>query len=321
MRLPHIPTGVWGSRGLQRIAFGTLLFVCVLAGSLSPGMQAQTRLATAGVYSASQAQRGAADYKANCAQCHGAALEGLAGPPLAGADFLNIWKSQPLSELYSKIHVTMPLDRPGTLMPGQTAGLVAYILQANKFPAGTAELPSDEPALKLIALAPAVETAAPRAAASAVSFPAVGTLNQVMRGILFPSSNVLFDVQTQDPSAAEKAGAKAGAAATSVRYGNVYGPWITVDVAAISIAESAPLLMTPGRRCENGKPVPVDRADWQTYVQGLVEAGRAAYRASQSRSQDAVSEATNQIADSCANCHRVYRDVANPAMRCTPPAP
>ena len=284
-------------------------------------MAAQSRLATAGVYSAAQAQRGAADYKAGCARCHGAQLEGLAGPPLAGADFLNIWKGRTLSDLYSKVHVTMPLDKPGALTPTQSAGLVAYILQGNDFPAGSADLPADEATLKLIALGPAGDPAPTRAAAATLSFPAVGTLNQVMRGILFPSSNVLFDVQTQNPGEAEKAGAKSAAATTSVRYGNVYGPWITVDVAAISIAESAPLLMTPGRRCENGKPVPVDRADWQMYVQGLVEAGRVAYKASQSRSQDAVSEATNQIADSCANCHRVYRDVANPAMRCVPPTP
>ena len=37
-----------------------------------------------------------------------------------------------------------------------------------------------------------------------MSFPAAGNLNQVMRGILFPSSNVLFDVQTQDPGRAQQ---------------------------------------------------------------------------------------------------------------------
>ena len=72
--------------------------------------------------------------------------------------------------------------------------------------------------------------------------------------------------------------------------------------AAISIAEIGPLLMAPGRRCENGKPVPVDRADWQQYVQGLVDVGRAAYRASQTRSRKAVSDVTNQI--SRAHCGR-----------------
>jgi hypothetical protein len=79
------------------------------------------------------------------------------------------------------------------------------------------------------------------------------------------------------------------------------------------------MLMLPGRRCENGKPVPVDRADWQRYVQGLVEVGRAAYKASQSRNIEAVSAVTNDVSDACANCHRIYRDVASNAMRCTPP--
>jgi hypothetical protein len=140
----------------------------------------------------------------------------------------------------------------------------------------------------------------------------------VMRGVLFPSSNVLFDVHTQDPGA-RKAGARAEAGTTTARYGDVYEPWQVVDAAAIAIAESGPTLMTPGRRCENGKPVPVDRADWQKYVQELVETGRAAYKASQSRNVEAVIEVGNQLSDACANCHRVYRDVATAAMRCTAP--
>jgi hypothetical protein len=52
--------------------------------------------------------------------------------------------------------------------------------------------------------------------------------------------------------------------------------------------------------------------------QGLVNAGREAYRASQTRNQEAVSDATNVLSDACANCHRVYRDVPSAAMRCTP---
>ena len=85
------------------------------------------------------------------------------------------------------------------------------------------------------------------------------------------------------------------AATTSTRYGDVYSPWQVVDAAAISIAEIGPRADAAGRRCENGKPVPVDRADWKQYVQGVVDAGRAAYRASQTRSQDAVSDATNSF--------------------------
>jgi len=247
-------------------------------------------------------------------------LEGMAGPPLAGDVFLEPRDKQPVSDLFDKIHNTMPADAPGTLEPQQVADLVAFILQANTFPAGRAELGTDAGALKQIALVAANAVPAVAVAGPAASFPVTGTLNQVMRGILFPSSNVLFDVQTQDPGAGSKGGtARGDATTTSTRYGNVYAPWMVVDAAAISIAEIGPVLMQSGRRCENGKPVPVDRADWKQYVQGVVEAGRAAYRASQTRNQDMVSEATNVISDACANCHRVYRDVPSAAMRCTPP--
>jgi hypothetical protein len=106
----------------------------------------------------------------------------------------------------------------------------------------------------------------------------------------------------------------------------IYSGWELVDYAAIAIAESAPLLLMPDRRCENGKPVPVDRPDWIEFTAELAEAGKAAYRASQSRDRDAVSEVTNRIADACLRCHEVYRDKpggsaadpSNKVARCVP---
>jgi mono/diheme cytochrome c family protein len=290
--------------------------VCAVTQSSSPRVYArQTRTAKDGVYTSTQANRGEAVYQMRCAACHGATLAGEAGPPLAGESFLGIWDKPPLSELFDKIHNTMPADTPGTLTRPQVADVLAYVLQANRFPAGSVELDAGEAALRQISLASAA-TGASAAAAPNTSFPVTGNLNQVMRGILFPSSNVLFDVQTRDPGAR-----RTGADATTIigRYSDVYDPWILVDVAAISLAESGPLLMTPGRRCENGKPVPVDRTDWQQYVRGLVDIGRAAYRASQTRNQAAVSDITTQVSDACANCHRAYRDRRSAAMRCTAP--
>jgi mono/diheme cytochrome c family protein len=296
------------------------LGIAALAVAASVSVRAQQpRTVKDGVYTAAQAMRGQAVFEMHCAACHGDMLEGLVGPPLAGDDFLAERDQQPVSDLFAKIHATMPADAPGSLEPQQVADVIAFILRANKFPAGGAELPTADTALKSIAFVGPNAAPARAAAGPAPTFPVTGTLNQVMRGILFPSSNVLFDVQTRDPSAGPKGGVAIGdATTTSTRYGDVYSPWQIVDAAAISIAEIGPVLMQPGRRCENGKPVPVDRDDWKQYVQGVVEAGRAAYRASQTRSQDAVSDATNTISDACANCHRVYRDVASAAMRCTP---
>jgi cytochrome c556 len=69
----------------------------------------------------------------------------------------------------------------------------------------------------------------------------------------------------------------------------------------------------------------VSRADWIQFTNEMADAGRAAYKASQSRNRDAVIEATNVIADACLRCHEVYRDKpggtevdpSNKAARCS----
>ena len=272
-----------------------------------------------GVYTDGQAARGQATYSAQCAACHGATLGGGLAPPLTGAAFLRVWDTRPLIDLVDKIQKTMPAASPGTLSRPQATDLAAYLLKANAFRAGAAELPPDDAARQIALVAP--PGAAPAAA------PPPGNLAQVMRGILFPSSNLIFNVQNQDPGA-QKMGWQPG----DTPFGwadwgaGIYSGWELVDYAAIAMTESAPLLLTPGRRCENGRPVPVERADWIQFTREMADAGRAAYRASQSRDRDAVSEVTNAVADACLRCHEVYRDKpggstadpSNKAARCVP---
>ncbi|MEO8049122.1 MAG: hypothetical protein ABI833_01785, partial [Acidobacteriota bacterium] len=88
----------------------------------------------------------------------------------------------------------------------------------------------------------------------------------------------------------------------------IYGGWLAVDQAAVAITETAPLLLTPGRRCQNGRPVPVDRADWKQYVRELAEVGKLAHRASQARDFEGFGDISEKLSDACANCHKVYRD-------------
>jgi S-disulfanyl-L-cysteine oxidoreductase SoxD len=104
-----------------------------------------------GVYSADQAQRGKTSYGTLCSSCHGPDLAGSGPmPPLSGDDFIGNWSGQPLASLFTKIQTTMPATQPGSLTHEQTADIVAYILSANKFPAGKADLPSDADSLKKI---------------------------------------------------------------------------------------------------------------------------------------------------------------------------
>ena len=320
-----------GTTGYGRSSWGTgvcLVGAIVFAGggaSWTAQAQAQNTVKD-GVYTAAQATRGQAVYRERCGACHGDTLTGALAPPLVGVPFLAAWET--VSDLVGKIRNTMPASAPGSLTPAQTMDVTAFMLQSNGFPAGGSVLTSDDSLKRMSIVAPAGSApAAPAAKAPAAiltGLPA-GNMAQVMRGILFPSSNMIFNVQSYDPG--EKKGAyEPGTTGFSwVDWGaGIYSGWELIDYAAISVAESAPLMLTPGRRCENGRPVPVQNADWITFTQALVEAGKAAYRASQSRNREAVSEATNQLADSCLNCHVVYRDKpggtdldpSNKAARC-----
>jgi hypothetical protein len=268
----------------------------------------QTRTANDRIYTEAQAARGRTLYAQKCSKCHGDNLQGRNAPALTGDAFIAIWGPQQVSELAAKIRNTMPADDQGKLKPAEASDLVAYLLQTGKFPAGQNELASDEAALKSITITAAKQQAA-AAASQGPAFPAFGNLAQVMRGIFFPSSNIIFNVQLHDPADAPKtAPTDAGAFSWTAWGSDIYPGWQMIDYAAVAIAESAPMMLSPGRRCENGKPVPVDRPDWIKFTQELAEAGRAAYRASQTRNQQVVSDVTNQLADSCLHCHQVYRD-------------
>jgi glucose dehydrogenase/mono/diheme cytochrome c family protein len=91
-------------------------------------------------YSADQAAQGKTLFAQKCALCHGAKLQGGAGPPLAGSQFFLRYSGKPLSALWSTVHTQMPLNAPGTLSTQQSLAVVAYILQKNGFPAGASPI-------------------------------------------------------------------------------------------------------------------------------------------------------------------------------------
>ena len=292
-------------RGAGRRPRAATLCAGALAGAFVLTGYAQSQTLAEGVYSVGQAVRGQQIYEAQCTTCHGDALEGSVGPPLAGDGFLSIWSARPVVDLVDKIQNTMPLEAPAPLSRKQSIDLAAYILRTGGFPTGEAEL--TDARLPGIAL-PTASTSAASASGGDLSLAPIANLAQLMRAIAFPNSNVIFNVQLQDPGAQPRP--QPGARPFDyVEWGaTVYPGWQAIDLAALALAESTPLFLAPGRRCENGRPVPVDRTDWRQYTEALVEAGRAAYRASQSRSVDAVIEVAYQLNDACDNCHKVYRD-------------
>jgi mono/diheme cytochrome c family protein len=292
-----------------RFTVGVAVFTCAFAGAFSSTGQArQARTVAQGVYSGEQAKRGQQVFQAQCAACHGDTLEGIVGPPLTGDAFLGVWNGRPVADLVDKIQQTMPPQAPGTISRPQAIDISAYILQVGKFPAGQAELTAA--ALPQVTFPAARAAAAPAAgaAAGAPSLAPSANLAQLMRGITFPNANIIFNVQIKDPGNQPKA-QPAASPFDYVNWGaTVYPGWQAVDQAALALTESTPLFLLPGRRCENGRPAPVDRADYKQYTQALVDVSRLVYKAAQTRNQDMVIEAAERLNDTCANCHKVYRD-------------
>lgn len=154
-----IGNGFRAKRGYMK-RYGVKTGTGLLVGTLVLGMcvaqrpaSAQGKSTTDGVYTDAQATRGAELSTAQCAVCHGAKLEGSdIGPGLAGQDFKLTWSGRSLFELFDKIKSTMPANAPGDLTPAQTTDLVAFILKANEYPTGAADLANDKAALEQIKL-------------------------------------------------------------------------------------------------------------------------------------------------------------------------
>ncbi|HEX3551539.1 MAG TPA: cytochrome c [Candidatus Elarobacter sp.] len=108
-------------------------------------------------FTAAQAKAGAAVYRTSCVQCHGADLQGAAGPSVAGTDFLqtaqrNKWT---LADMRTTVFENMPFSNPGSLTPAQYANVMAFLLASNCYAAGTTPFPTRaSPSLARIKLGP-----------------------------------------------------------------------------------------------------------------------------------------------------------------------
>jgi Cytochrome c len=105
-------------------------------------VRAQQRTVWDGVFTEEQATRGEALYGEHCGKCHGATLQGNGegALPLTGATFKSTWNGVAMGAMFDRVRLSMPQDKPATMTRQQVADLLAFILRANKFPAGTSEL-------------------------------------------------------------------------------------------------------------------------------------------------------------------------------------
>lgn len=154
---------------------------------------------------------------------------------------------------------------------------------------------------------------APGAATTPSALRAPATLAQLMKGTLYPASNVVFAAQDQNPADVPRA--KDPNMATDLLTSS-YGKWEAVENSALAIAEVANLLALPGRKCANGLDVPLANADWVKFVQQLRDAGMTAYAAAQTKNQDKITDAADVMTTACKNCHDKYRDRRKLEDRC-----
>lgn len=107
-----------------------------------PTSAAKTAAGGGPAFTSAQAGQGQQVYVGQCQSCHGANLQGVAGPALMGNGFLAKWANgqHPLGDLYSVISKQMPLTAPGSLSQKQYLDVTAYILSRNGYQASNKAL-------------------------------------------------------------------------------------------------------------------------------------------------------------------------------------
>ena len=160
------------------------LLGAVLVSGLSSAALAQ---APEGYFTKEQAANGAALFSANCAQCHGAQLQGDEAPALKGKDVMGSWITA--QGIYDYFSVAMPPSNPGGLGNSAYIEILSHILSTNGAVAGSRALAlADLPKIELVkataggsapAAAPANAAAAPAAPKLPQAFTAGKTLPTV----------------------------------------------------------------------------------------------------------------------------------------------
>jgi hypothetical protein len=115
--------------------------------------------------------------------------------------------------------------------------------------------------------------------AQAPGYQAVGTMSQLMIDVIYPTSDAIFYIERTPPK-------------TEV-------DWERVRQNALTLAESANLLMLPSRARDNEK--------WMADAKLLLDVGKTAYRAAIAKDMQAIVALNDSLNDACVTCHMDYR--------------
>jgi hypothetical protein len=124
-----------------------------------------------------------------------------------------------------------------------------------------------------------IASSAPAQPAAPATAAPVGTMSDLMVKIIYPASDAIFYITTRTPT-------------TEAEWGELQGK-------ALAVAESANLLMMPGRARDQDR--------WMQDAKLLLDAGRAAYRAARAKDVPGLDALNDQLYTSCTSCHQHYR--------------
>src|SRR5262245_50408516 len=107
----------------------------------------------------------------------------------------------------------------------------------------------------------------------------VGTMSDLMVKIIYPASDAIFYITTRTPTSESE--------------------WNDLQGKALAVAESANLLMMPGRARDQDR--------WMSDAKLMLDAGRAAYRAARAKDVAGLEAVNDALYTSCTSCHQHYR--------------
>ncbi len=117
------------------------------------------------------------------------------------------------------------------------------------------------------------------AMAQAPTYQPVGTVRQLMLGIVKPTSDIIFGVAGQAPKDDKE--------------------WTAVQNSALMLAETGNLLLLPGRAKDtNGV--------WRKNAKVLLAAGTLAFKAANAKDANALTDIGDKIDEACEGCHAQY---------------
>ena len=160
---------------------------------------------------------------------------------------------------------------------------------------------------------PAPET---KPAAAATTMVPVGTVKDVMKGIVDPTSKAIWDA----------VGTESGKNGIVEKAPKTDEEWAVIQNSALNLAEAANLLKIPGRKMAlpqeaNSKTAPdapeltpaqieekvnKDRAAWEQKADALQQTATKAIAAAKAHDKDAILNVGEEIDNACESCHKVY---------------